>query len=250
MGGEERRVDPRYPLVLQVAWPDDPDQIADCSENLSRGGLFVQTDASAVLGQPVRLRLSFPDLLVPMEVEGVVAWVRKASDKEPAGLGVRIEDKTPGYRTYLERLAAAAAGKRQGKLTRTKPYRMLIVDDNRFCLELYQGAIRDSEDLAPGQPRLIEVEVAVRALQALKLLQQRPVDLVMTDLDMPGMDGFGLIRAIRALPEKPGPRILVVSSFVSSTDRQQAIAAGADACLGKPTELLDLVKTVKALLSL
>ena len=249
MGGEEKRLDPRYPMVLQVAWPEDPKQIADCSENLSRGGLFVQTDAVAVLGQPVRLRLSFPDLLVPMEVEGVVAWVRKASEKEPAGLGVRIQDKNPGYRTYLERLAAAAAGKR-GQIKRAQPYRMVIVDDNRFCLELYQGAIRDAEDLEPGQPRLIEVEVAVRAHQALELLKKRPADLVMTDLDMPGMNGLELIKAIRAMPEKPGPRILVVSSFVSATDREKAIAAGADACLGKPTELVDLVKTVKALLTL
>jgi uncharacterized protein (TIGR02266 family) len=232
-----------------VAWPEDPKQIADCSENLSRGGLFVQTDAVAVLGQPVRLRLSFPDLLVPMEVEGVVAWVRKASEKEPAGLGVRIQDKNPGYRTYLERLAAAAAGKR-GQIKRAQPYRMVIVDDNRFCLELYQGAIRDAEDLEPGQPRLIEVEVAVRAHQALELLKKRPADLVMTDLDMPGMNGLELIKAIRAMPEKPGPRILVLSSFVSATDREKAIAAGADACLGKPTELVDLVKTVKALLTL
>jgi len=175
--------------------------------------------------------------------------VRKASEKEPAGLGVRIQDKNPGYRTYLERLAAAAAGKR-GQIKRAQPYRMVIVDDNRFCLELYQGAIRDAEDLEPGQPRLIEVEVAVRAHQALELLKKRPADLVMTDLDMPGMNGLELIKAIRAMPEKPGPRILVVSSFVSATDREKAIAAGADACLGKPTELVDLVKTVKALLTL
>jgi uncharacterized protein (TIGR02266 family) len=237
-------------MVLQVAWPEDPKQIADCSENLSRGGLFIQTDAVAALGQPVRLRLSFPDLLVPMEVEGVVAWVRSASESEPAGLGVRIQDKNPGYRAYLERLAAAAAGKRDGVPKRAQPYRMLIVDDNRFCLELYQGAIRDAEDLAPGQPRIIEVEVAVRGQQALQLLQKRSVDLVMTDLDMPGMNGFELIRAIRALPAQPGPRILVVSSFVSASDREKAVAAGADACLGKPTALVDLVKTVKALLSL
>lgn len=237
-------------MVLQVAWPEDPAQIADCSENLSRGGLFVQTDAVAALGQRVRLRLSFPDLLVPMEIEGVVAWVRKASEQEPAGLGVRIEDKTPSYRAYLERLAAAASGKRDGQIKRAQPYRMLLVDDSRLSLEIHQAAIREAEGLAPGEPRLIEVEVAVRAQQALDLLRQRPVDLVMTDLNMPGMSGLDFIHAIRALPGKQAPRILVVSSFFAATDREQAISAGADACLRKPTDLDNLVKTVKALLSL
>jgi uncharacterized protein (TIGR02266 family) len=237
-------------MVLQVAWPEDPSQVADCTENLSRGGLFVQTDLSAALGQPVRLRLSFPELLAPMEMEGVVAWVRKASKEGPAGLGVRVQDKNPGYKAYLERLATAAAGKREGKIQRAEPYRMLIVDDSRFCLEIYQEAIREAEDLAPGEKRLIEVEVAVRAQQALELLRQRPMDLVMTDLNMPGMNGFDFIRAIRALPQKPIPRILVVSSFVAATDRGDAIAAGADACLGKPTKLVDIASTVKALLSL
>ncbi len=250
MAGEERRVDPRYPMVLQVAWPDDPAQIADCTENLSRGGLFVQTDAPGELGQSVRLRLSFPELLAPMEMEGVVAWVRKASGEGPAGLGVRVEEKNPGYRAYLERLAAAAAGKRDGRVKRAQPYRMLIVDDRRFCLELYQEAIREAEDLAPGEPRLIEVNVAVRGHQALELLRERPADLVMTDLNMPGMHGFEFIRAIRALPQQPSPRILVVSSFVAATDRQEAIKAGADACLGKPTKLVDIASTVKTLLSL
>ncbi|HUB06086.1 MAG TPA: TIGR02266 family protein [Myxococcales bacterium] len=250
MAGEERRIDPRFPMVLQVAWPQDPGQIADCTENLSRGGLFVQTEVTAEIGEPVRLRLSFPELLAPMEMEAVVAWIRPASPHAPAGLGVRVADKNPGYRAYLERLAQAAAGTLRQRPKRDTPYRMLIVDDNRLCLEIYQDAVRAAEDLAPGEGRLIEVRVAVRGQQALEMLHERPAELVMTDLNMPGMGGLELIRRVRKLALQPRPAILVVSSFAAPDDRQEAVQAGADACLSKPAKLVDIASTVRALLSL
>ncbi len=250
MAGEERRNDPRYPMVLQVAWPEEPGQIANCTENLSRGGLFVQTDMAGEVGQAVKLRLSFPELLAPMEMEAVVAWVRPASPCAPAGLGVRVQDKNPGYRAYLERLAQAAAGKLRQKPRRDQPYRMVIVDDNRLCLEIYQDAVRAAEDLAPGESRLIDVRVAVRGQQALDMLRERHADLVMTDLNMPGMGGLDMIRRIRSLELQPRPAILVVSSFSGPGDRQEAIGAGADACLSKPARLVDIASTVRALLSM
>ncbi len=250
MPGVERRVDRRYPMVLQVRWPENPDQWPDCTENLSRGGLFVQTEMSAQVGQPVRLELSFPDLLAPLEISAQVTWVRRASPGVPAGIGVRMAEGAPDARAYLERLSSAAERGPGGKPKRTEPYRMIIVDDSRLCLELFQDAVRAAEDLAPGERRLIDVRVALRAQAALEMLRERPADLVMTDLQMPGMNGIELIREIRALSAEPRPHIVAVSGFSGPRDREDAIAAGADACIGKPAKLVDIASTVRALLAL
>jgi CheY-like chemotaxis protein len=67
--------------------------------------------------------------------------------------------------------------------------------------------------------------------------------LVLMDLQMPGMDGFAAIRALR---ERPGPRpvVIALSASVLDDSRADVLAAGADAWLGKPCrerELLDLI---------
>ena len=77
------------PLVLRVRFPDQS-RMTEVTENLSRGGIFVQTERTFTQGQQVGLALSFPGLLDPVEVVGTVAWVRPGSPESPGGVGIRV----------------------------------------------------------------------------------------------------------------------------------------------------------------
>src|SRR4029453_14007282 len=84
MATEEKRADPRAPFVLRVNFRDRSDCM-DATENLSRGGLFVQTSESFRIGQVVHLSVGFPGLLEPVALKGEVVWVRPG--REGAGGG-------------------------------------------------------------------------------------------------------------------------------------------------------------------
>ena len=73
----------------------------------------------------------------------------------------------------------------------------------------------------------------VAAQEALSHLAQERSDLVVTDIEMPKMDGFALTEAIRAHPTLANIPVLIVSSRASDTDRQRGLDAGADGYITK-----------------
>jgi DNA-binding response OmpR family regulator len=79
--------------------------------------------------------------------------------------------------------------------------------------------------------------------------QESPVDLVVTDLLMPGYDGFQTIRALRRL--RPSPKIIVCTG-AGSSDRRELLAfaqeVGADRTLPKPLQARDFLVAVRELL--
>jgi two-component system chemotaxis sensor kinase CheA len=83
----------------------------------------------------------------------------------------------------------------------------------------------------------------------LELLRREPVDLVVSDVDMPRLDGFGLTSAIRrdqALRRLP---VVLVTSLAAQEHRERGVAVGADAYLVKSGfDQADLLDTVSRLL--
>jgi CheY-like chemotaxis protein len=87
---------------------------------------------------------------------------------------------------------------------------------------------------------------------ALAVLGQRHVDMALLDIQMPGMDGWALARAIRALPQGAALPIAFLSAHVDAQDQIEAATLGARACLAKPFEpaaLHDLLRQVACELS-
>lgn len=125
--------------------------------------------------------------------------------------------------------------------------RALIVDDEPDFADLVALWFR-SEGWA--------AEVAEDGVKALKLLVDRHVDLVVADLQMPGMNGWELLRHLRGrwvsdppLPHWPG-RIVVVSGRVEHEVGRFAQHLGADAFLPKPIDRPTLFSTVARLFAL
>jgi two-component system chemotaxis sensor kinase CheA len=75
--------------------------------------------------------------------------------------------------------------------------------------------------------------VATDGTQALSSLAQAPADLVLTDIEMPNMNGFELTEAIRARPALANIPVLILSSRSSDVDRQRGLDVGADGYITK-----------------
>lgn len=103
---------------------------------------------------------------------------------------------------------------------------ILIADDERHSLILLQ--------------RILEREYQVTAVEdgqeALQVLRQGVFDLVLTDINMPVMDGFGLLKTIRETPELAHLPVILVSGLSDSEDIARGLKMGANDYLTKPVD--------------
>jgi len=115
---------------------------------------------------------------------------------------------------------------------------ILVVDDEKSVRDL----------LAMGLSRARPTTTTLRAeggVQALNLLAANPVDLVVTDLTMPGMNGLDLLKEIKVkYPDLP---VILASGSIDEADIQKAIASGAIAYLEKPFHPKAILEAVEAL---
>ena len=101
--------------------------------------------------------------------------------------------------------------------------------------------------LDPIGIKVIEAKNGQEGLE--KAIQHQP-DLIITDILMPQMDGFELVKALRTLETHQNIPIIVSSASVTSLDRQQSIAAGGNEFLAKPVQACELFDQLKGLLNL
>ena len=101
---------------------------------------------------------------------------------------------------------------------------VIVVDDALMVREL-QRSILERGGYA--------VRTASDGAEALAMLADQPADLVVTDLEMPNVDGFALTKSIRAHPRLTNIPVLIVSSRASAEDHQRGLEAGADGYIVK-----------------
>ena len=117
---------------------------------------------------------------------------------------------------------------------------ILIADDNMASLELLKAALA-----APGY-RIVE---SSDGHEALAKAQTEEPDVVLLDIQMPGLDGFEVLRAIRALELARPCRILALTAFAMDGDRERILASGFDGYIAKPVSISDVREQVRQLLN-
>jgi len=115
---------------------------------------------------------------------------------------------------------------------------LVIEDDSRSSrlLELILGS------------QAYGVTVATNGDEGLALMRARRFDLLVLDLMLPGMDGFEILRQIRADPQLADVPVVVSSARAQATSRHQAAELGAAAYLTKPYRKADLLEIVESLI--
>lgn len=111
-----------------------------------------------------------------------------------------------------------------------RPKRILIVDDN----ESVRKWLKDTVEFLGHEP-----ELARDGFEALAKLEL-DIDLVLVDLEMPGMDGFEVIRRIRQHPDAGDLPIIMVTGFTTEENVLRSIEAGASDFISKPVGITEL----------
>jgi PAS domain S-box-containing protein len=116
---------------------------------------------------------------------------------------------------------------------------VLVVDDEDDARELIKRILSDCN---------ADVLTAATAAEALQLLQHERPDLLVSDLGMPGMDGYGLLDRIRALGPSRGGDLpaIALTAFAHAEDRGKVLSSGFLAHLTKPVEPDELIAKVAA----
>jgi two-component system, chemotaxis family, chemotaxis protein CheY len=128
-----------------------------------------------------------------------------------------------------------------GDSSSKKPRRIVVADDHDDTRAFLRAALEGAG---------YEVETAPEGAQALALLRRRPADLLITDLFMPGKEGFETMRLCRA--EFPQTRLIIMSAGTVPGMKHDFLASagllGVAATLRKPFDANTLLETVRIVL--
>lgn len=108
-------------------------------------------------------------------------------------------------------------------------------DDNRELLRILLNAAG------------YDVDEARNGAECVQIARRNPPDLVMVDLSMPELDGWGVFRELKSDPATSAIPCVAVTAHVES-DRQRVLQSGFDAFVSKPFRTEELLKTVQKLL--
>jgi two-component system, cell cycle response regulator DivK len=115
---------------------------------------------------------------------------------------------------------------------------VLIVEDNEKNMKLARDVLQ-----AKGYATL----EAVTGEEGVRLAKEKVPDLVLMDIQLPGINGIEAFRQIRADAKTARVPVIALTASVTPTDRSQITAAGFDAFVGKPINLKEFLATVKRL---
>ena len=134
-------------------------------------------------------------------------------------------------------LAAKAINDEAPLLPSLEGMKLLVVDDDQDTLQILSLMLEDQK---------ARVQAASSVAEALEVLQWYEPDVLVSDLGMPGEDGYALIEKLRALDVKSGKHTpaVALTSYVRVADRTRALSAGFNMFVPKPIEPSELITAI------
>jgi CheY-like chemotaxis protein len=117
---------------------------------------------------------------------------------------------------------------------------ILIVDDNPANIKLISFLLSS---------RGYQVRTAMSAVEALQIVSEGAPQLILMDIQLPGMDGLTLTRQLRSEPKTADIVIVALTAYAMRGDEEKAIEAGCDAYITKPIDTRSLPGRIAGLLS-
>ena len=171
------------------------------------------------------------------------------ADSRGPGQGATFSVKLPlislrnaecGLRISESRVENKQSALRNRQSAILRGLRVLIVEDQLDTQELFAMALKQYG---------AEVTAAASAADALDALRQTKFDILISDIQMPEMDGYELIRRVRALEAEDVRNIpaIALTAYARAEDRMRSLLAGYQAHLPKPIEPVELVTVITSL---
>jgi two-component system chemotaxis response regulator CheY len=160
--------------------------------------------------------------------DAAIAWQSAVGAAAPAFDGIEAENAMTA--------PAAAGGPEQGPAELPRPKRILTIDDSKTMRDMLRFTLLDAG---------YDVLQAVDGQDGLDVLARERVDVVITDINMPKLDGYGVIRHLRADAGYDDTPILVLSTESDQKTKDIGRDAGATGWLVKPFDPAQLVEIVR-----
>ena len=116
---------------------------------------------------------------------------------------------------------------------------ILVCDDERHMVRLIEHSLKRTGN---------RILTAYSGREALRIMENEPVDLLILDVMLPGQDGFEILGEARRILGPATPKIVMLTARGLSTTREQASAEGVAGFLTKPFSPIELQRTVEAML--
>jgi two-component system chemotaxis response regulator CheY len=120
-------------------------------------------------------------------------------------------------------------------------YKVLVVEDSPTMRQLIVFALK--------RIRGFQISEANDGVDGLKKLSADKFDLILTDINMPIMDGLKLVSMVRNDPNYKETPIIVITTEGATEDRERALALGANEYITKPIQTMKILETVKKLMN-
>jgi uncharacterized protein (TIGR02266 family) len=242
---EDRRVAPRVAADLHVEFESFDEFVSAYTLNVSRTGLFIPTEKFLPTGAVVTLNIDLPERGPKIRAIARVAYTldsEKARETgRVAGMGMEFLDVegmpfADQITAYLDN-TVAALGEQPRKRTRAT---VLVVDDSDGHRVVAIRSLRAiGFDVLSASDGLEGLGVAIR---------ERP-DVILTDVNMPRMDGWKLLRMIRSRPNLASTPVIFLTTLTDDAQRLKGYRLGVDDYLGKPFQGAELAARVDRVLS-
>jgi len=118
----------------------------------------------------------------------------------------------------------------------------LVVEDSSVMREFIVSSLSSLPNIHPVQ--------AANGFEALKALPQQEIDIILTDINMPDINGLELLSFLKNHPDYRSIPVIIISTEKSEADRQRGLALGANDYLTKPFHPRDLQLMIQKLLKL
>jgi uncharacterized protein (TIGR02266 family) len=241
--GQERRTARRFAARIKVNFRSVEELVTAYTGDVSRGGLFVTAAQQLPPGTDVQLAMEVPDGGPPALVPARVAYTlgveeAQAQGKQP-GMGMQFLESDVA--SLAERIATFLASSVDAEVVEpAEPLHVLVVDDSRG----YRFAVERAMTAAGHR-----VTTAEHGLEALGKALKDPPDVILTDVTMPVMDGWQLLRLVRARDATRAIPVAFMSSLDSDADRIKGYELGVDDYIGKPIAPSALVLRVQRIVA-
>jgi PAS domain S-box-containing protein len=175
-----------------------------------------------------------------VELHGGSAEARSAGVGKGATFTIRLPVSGAGAAAGQAGLAADDAERHEGARATLGGLRVLVVDDQAPILELLVELL-----MAEGAM----VQACHTAPEAVALLRSWRPDVLVSDIAMPGKDGYWLIEQVRSLPPEEGGATpaVALTAYVRMEDRLRVLAAGFQQYLAKPVDAAELRDSIRRL---
>src|SRR6478609_2058838 len=235
---ENRRGDDlRVNVCLRSRFQNMDQLVLAFTGDLSRGGMRLLSPVLLPIGGELDVTLALPDGCPEIVVRCRVTHSSAGSEAHGHTLGVQFIDPDGEFLSRIEWyiLNADPAAEQFGLHPHRRRLRLVVADDDPLQRQATAKPFIDRGD---------DVRLAADGLAALALCLQETPDVILTDVQMPRMDGWQFLRTLRGRPKLKAVPVLFLSTLASESDRLLGYRYGVDDFLHKPCPAANLVAQV------